>query len=398
NLQTLGPLHQSPEAEAFRAMGPAAVPYLRKILREDTWWNEYYWKKYPTYWTKLLWFRKFLPRPIVPLDRQRRAAGILAYLGSNAKAAAPDFIKLYKSQYVKDHNLPMSIAKADWASHWDTLILPAITNVPVAASSPGMLGESLRAFCIQALGIFNDSDPEMAPILVTALHDNSNGPVPNAALNALRLGNLTVVVRNSVPLWVESLKAPQFLARAGAAKALGLVISERDELIPLLVNCLGDSVPVVRAEAESSLARARPDALLPPLKEALGNTNDLVRSRAAHLLAGLGSRAAVPAALIVPIYIDELKNGTDWTRWAAASFLGSCGPEAVNATPILAEILRKDGNNRMRAKAAMTLGQIGPAAKEAVPALRQALEDEYKNVREAAAEALKKIQPTAGEQ
>jgi len=37
--------------------------------------------------------------------------------------------------------------------------------------------------------------------------------------------------------------------------------------------------------------------------------------------------------------------------------------------------------------------EVGPAAQPVVPAVREALKDEYSNVREAAAEALKKIAP-----
>jgi len=41
---------------------------------------------------------------------------------------------------------------------------------------------------------------------------------------------------------------------------------------------------------------------------------------------------------------------------------------------------------------ARALGEIGPAAKAAVPALSEALKDKDENLRNAATEALKKIQ------
>jgi HEAT repeat protein len=52
-------------------------------------------------------------------------------------------------------------------------------------------------------------------------------------------------------------------------------------------------------------------------------------------------------------------------------------------------------DERVAAAAARSLGQIGPAAKAAVSALIDALKDEDKDVRTAAAEALKKIDPEA---
>lgn len=47
---------------------------------------------------------------------------------------------------------------------------------------------------------------------------------------------------------------------------------------------------------------------------------------------------------------------------------------------------------RTRGKAAQTLGRFGPLAKEAVPELTKLLNDEWRNVREAATNALRAIE------
>ena len=64
--------------ETFRKIGPVAVPYLRKMLREDTWWEGFYrsqYKRLPP------WLRQKLAAPPPPGQRQIAAAWMLAYIG-----------------------------------------------------------------------------------------------------------------------------------------------------------------------------------------------------------------------------------------------------------------------------------------------------------------------------
>jgi HEAT repeats len=74
-------------------------------------------------------------------------------------------------------------------------------------------------------------------------------------------------------------------------------------------------------------------------------------------------------------------------RIEALYVLGHCRAPAV---PLLERSLA-DKNAEVRCAAAWALGNIGPDARHAVPGLRGLLEDEDWYVREAAAEALKKI-------
>jgi HEAT repeat protein len=65
---------------------------------------------------------------------------------------------------------------------------------------------------------------------------------------------------------------------------------------------------------------------------------------------------------------------------------------AVEVLPSLIKALGDEEESYVREVAARLLGEIGPDAESAVPALEKATKDESDEVREAATEALKRIQ------
>jgi len=136
----------------------------------------------------------------------------------------------------------------------------------------------------------------------------------------------------------------------------------------------------------------RHDAIL-PLVRALSDEDETVGFAAGNSLRNAGQNT------ILPVLGDLLHSQNDRLRWNAAVFLNEWGPdEAKKTVPVLIQALLRHSSRRFRAKAAVLLGQLGPEAKEAIPALTQALQDQDATVREAAAEALKKIQATGSEQ
>ncbi len=194
--------------------------------------------------------------------------------------------------------------------------------------------------------------------------------------------------------------------------------------IPVLIRAItdNDEDDGVRMHAASALVEMGPQAAeaTPALIQALKQRNERVAEWAVLILGEIG-----PAAKdAVPALIDALKGG-DWDmRCYAAEALGRIGPAAKAAVPALEEALKdkKDKNVRfyaaealarlglpdrglpvliallkgkswiLRKYAAMALGEIGAPAKAAIPALREALKDKEADVRNAAAEALKRIQ------
>ena len=89
----------------------------------------------------------------------------------------------------------------------------------------------------------------------------------------------------------------------------------------------------------------------------------------------------------VTLQIENLKDPSWQTRWAAVSALGDAGdPRAVEP---VAAIMNKDENSYVRATAALVLGDLKD--KRGVDPLIEALSDESGGVRKNAAFALKRI-------
>jgi HEAT repeat protein len=80
-------------------------------------------------------------------------------------------------------------------------------------------------------------------------------------------------------------------------------------------------------------------------------------------------------------WIDELKAPDSAARYRAVHALGAIGPEAGDAVPALAVILRQDPESRLRVEAALALTKMRPASERAVPALAEALADKDDQVR-----------------
>jgi HEAT repeat protein len=278
--------------------------------------------------------------------RRIRAASLLENVGTSARAAAPDLIKVYRAEYAKDCKTPVGKA-----------VITVIQSSAGARTTSGML----REWLIRALAAVGGEDPEIVPILLMAMNE-PDFLVRNQAEMVLRDINLVPAVKKSVPGLIDELDGPQDRMRYSAAALLGLAITERHDAILPLVRALSDEDETVGFAAGNSLRNAGRDALMPVLRDALHSQSDRL-------------------------------------RWNAAVFLNEWGPdEAKRTVLVLIQALLRHSSSRFRAKAAILLGQLGPEAKESIPALTQALQDQDATVREAAIEALKKIQATESEQ
>ena len=125
---------------------------------------------------------------------------------------------------------------------------------------------------------------------------------------------------------------------------------------------------------------------VPLLTKVLHDADPAVRTGALEILVEIG-KPAVPALVAT---LEEQRA----TYWACLA-LSEIGPDAAEAVPALADVLKTDARPEVRREAALGLGSIGPGAAAAVPALTDALGDKESTVAAGAAFALGRIGPDA---
>jgi HEAT repeat len=136
------------------------------------------------------------------------------------------------------------------------------------------------------------------------------------------------------------------------------------------------------------------DRLVPVLTELLRSDDAAVVKTAARCLGGLGPEARQSAPVLATVWVRWDDSEDESLRFTLAYALLSVEPRSVAAVPGLARLLKAD-NTYGACWAASHLADMGPGGKVAVPSLVEALKDVRADVRKAAAEALKRIDPQA---
>lgn len=213
----------------------------------------------------------------------------------------------------------------------------------------------------------------------------------------------------AVHAWIQDLKDKDADTRQRAAYALGHIRRSR-AVVPALLADMHDPDYQVREEVVVALGRLGPRAqsAVPALIEALKDKDGGVRERAADALGKVGCENEN----VIPALMDALKEKD--VRLHAARALGGFGGKAKAAVSALIAMAKegtpqtnadsegppektnggkpKPTRTLVRVAAINALGGIGPDAKEAVPLLAQAAKDKDARVRDAARDALKRIE------
>jgi HEAT repeat protein len=211
----------------------------------------------------------------------------------------------------------------------------------------------------------------------------------------------------AVPALIERLSDSDGTIRLHSAIALGNMGSGAKEAVPYLKPFLQDKRHTVRVYVANALWKIEHDAklVLPVLEQGIQEDAAPFRWAAAAFIGELGSEAerAAPS-------VEKATHASDKeTASLAVQSLAQIRPKAV---PIIIEILKKDPDPGMRISAAYALGRLGPAAVESVPTLIKSLDDQERGlpvifganltapitVHQAAADALKKIDPMSAAQ
>jgi hypothetical protein len=193
-------------------------------------------------------------------------------------------------------------------------------------------------------------------VLAEALKDQDKD-IRGYAATVLRY-RFDAVPASAVPALVRAARDEEMEVRYLAVKAL----VGKEGAHPALKKILQDE-----AEAKKFVA-----SLIGVLR-AKGSEQDLDvqwgRESAYVLLGTIGPRAQAA----VPVLVHELKTSkSESDRTNAADTLGKIGADVQGVVPTLIEAL-KDKDVSVRASAAESLGLFGPRAKAALPALREAL-------------------------
>jgi HEAT repeat protein len=251
---------------------------------------------------------------------------------------------------------------------------------------------SVRETCARGLGRLAGQVETQTFILAAALSDTHAGTRAAAAETLNALGDKA---RLALPqlLKVLSDKKADRIPRIYAARIAGRFETDAGTTIPALLSvCTDKEAPVnVREAAADALGRlgtaaeevAEHLAKIVQTKEEKAE----LRRTAVVALGKVGGKAAV-AWPALKVAIKDADNGL---RYQAIRLAGSLGKEEKMIVTSLAEAALKDENVENRLAAIQELGQLGSVAADAAPALVQLAADSRGSIREAAADALKKI-------
>lgn len=262
---------------------------------------------------------------------------------------------------------------------------------------------------------FLDSDPEVIlPLLLTAISDaelsvqlegiralGGLGPQAVGAVDLLREsireGNAAVQIAalealasigsgaaEAAPEAAVCLEKGRPELRSSALAALGGMGRAAQQYLPLVESALDDEEAAVRAAGVAALVRMEPERekTLPRLEEALSDASFEVRKPAVQALGEMGEAARPVAEKLFSLL------GEDADRPLAMGALREIRPR--EAALYVAVLEHREAE--VRQFSCVALGRLGKDAEETVPELRKRLRDEYDFVRDAAREALRRIE------
>lgn len=355
-------------------------------------------------------------------ERRSEARKALGPVGPYAKVAVPALIEALGHK-----DPPVQEDAAALLADYGPSIVPTLSRAFKRPEAP------VRAAVAEALGCVRPRPLEMVPELAEAMKD------PAAEVRAAAAWSLARIRRpleKTIPALVSGLQDDHDKVRETAAAGLNALGRKSKPALPALMAALKDKDQNVRESAAQALRQIGPDAkpAVAALTEALQNKkNGNSRCTAAQALGAIGPEAkeAVPALIeavqekdgsvrlwamvalgeigpgakaAVPALIVAAKDNGNSAGERAIAALGKIGPEAKDAVPTMMEALAKGASYlHFRCTVAHALGGIGPAAKDAVPALAAVARNQldgnntaYRPTRQAAAEAVMKIDPEFG--
>jgi HEAT repeat protein len=341
------------------------------------------------------------------------ALAVLGQMGKAAKPAVPSIV----ARGLRDKDMEVRTEAVVALGE----IGPAARDA-VPALLDALKGDELRLLeSLVAASLGNIGEPAV-PTLVKTLADADAARRRTAAYALALIGPKAA---EAAPALTKALTDTEGEVRAPAARALGKIGPEAKPAAGALSKALTDADPFVRVRAALALWQVDGRGTgVPVLREALKAKEDRVREQAAESLGELGAKAALAG----PALEAALRDASPQVRRLAAEALGKIGLAGELKAPLGMALKDEDEGVRLsaarvlwavtpakeradlvegviqalgsrsaslRKRAAVILGDFGADAKPAVVALLGALREPDAGVRQAAAAALRRIDPAA---
>jgi HEAT repeat protein len=255
-----------------------------------------------------------------------------------------------------------------------------------------------RTLALQSLGWIGPNAQAAVPSLIEVLKasPNTNQPPVHLARQAtVALGKIGTAAAPALPLVQEVFaRETNWQPRCTLAAALCHIDGDQTNAFAFLTNGFATHEPASdRWVAAYELGNVGPDAkaAVPLLLAALDGTNDMLFSQVPGALKKMG----IPTETFLPRMRKQLRSENESTRVNAAARVLELDPADQEALLVLIDQIKRWA--LFRGFAIETLGRAGPPTTEAIPVLREVVKHGSNQEREAARQALRRIEPKTGE-
>ncbi|MFW6410216.1 MAG: HEAT repeat domain-containing protein [Halanaerobiales bacterium] len=229
----------------------------------------------------------------------------------------------------------------------------------------------VRRGAVYSLGQINTKDSRVYKSLAVALSDDDPEVRRTSAGVLSKLGASASILNEMI----AALKYPDSYLRSDLLRAMQKLDSaELERIVHPVSELLDDESAFVREQAIGVIRAAGPAGaeVLPALINALSDKSNNVTIGVIRTLDKLGPEYAGEA---LPELLELIKGESSGNLGALAKIMVTIGEPAI---PPMIELLSHN-NYEVRGKSASILGSFGPGAEDAVPMLNSIYEDENEN-------------------
>jgi HEAT repeat protein len=307
--------------------------------------------------------------------RRSEAAGALRAIGTNA---VPFLLKECFSNE-QDSSIRSNI-------------LTSLSHLPAPFHfSPFVPAEDIRGAAAEAL---LEIRPPAELILSSATNALARTNLLDRQIGIFLLGTIGHGGQAAIPWLSQALRSPDAREVAVGLLSIEHLGQTAKGALPEMINVLtnGTFAAWVRYPAVSALASLGSNAVpaIPVLKQLFpAQTNHFLRTNIAVALCRIDRNES---DALVAVTEEMTRTNTPQTRKQAADFLGSVGPNAKNAAPLLIAML-EDDNIDVACAAAAALKKVGVEKSAVLEPLTKKLTDDDEQVRFHAAKKIVQFDP-----